>query len=360
MFREFFINASVLIISSILCLFVAEMVYARYEPEKLRYLFSRNAYTFFQYDPLLGWVNAPGKKGALERPEFTIHVDNNSQGMRGPEVGEKKGFRIAVIGDSFTWGLGVDVEERFTELLQKKLGVEILNFGVSGYGETQHYLTLDKVLSFKPDLVLLAFCPSNDISDNVHNNSYGYYRPYSMLENGALVIKGYPVPRSKPIGASTQPWIGRSALGRIFYVKVQEFFPNTLFEKPPLPPRRGMIGLHQAMVYREPENPLVMKALEVNKALFSAIKKELDTASVPLLVYSVSTKAEWRSEAMNKAIRSQMAQLGIPLVIAKEPFGREYFYHQDGHWNARGHQKAAELLAPALERYTSARTQLSH
>src|ERR1043166_9729043 len=43
--------------------------------------------------------------------------------------------RIMVIGDSLTEGPGLMAEERFTALLQKKLGAgyEVLNFGVGGY-----------------------------------------------------------------------------------------------------------------------------------------------------------------------------------------------------------------------------------
>jgi hypothetical protein len=45
--------------------------------------------------------------------------------------------------------------------------VEVLNFGVAGFGTAQEWLTLKSdVLAFQPDRVILAMFTGNDISDN--------------------------------------------------------------------------------------------------------------------------------------------------------------------------------------------------
>lgn len=83
----------------------------------------------------------------------------NSLGFRGPEVGPKSAarYRIAIIGDSFTWGQGLSEEQRFSNLLEQYLGpgYEVLNFGTPGHDMPEHLQVLEQVLPLRPDFVLL-------------------------------------------------------------------------------------------------------------------------------------------------------------------------------------------------------------
>ena len=107
----------------------------------------------------LGWELRPGE------------LDHNSAGIRGPEVKREKPprvWRIATIGDSVTYGLGVEGARAFPNLLESKLNdadvgpVEVLNFGVPGYNTFQEYTLLkQRVLEFDPDLVIMTFSPDD-------------------------------------------------------------------------------------------------------------------------------------------------------------------------------------------------------
>lgn len=83
----------------------------------------------------------------------------NSLGFREREVGPKVPgrYRIAIVGDSFTWGQGVQVRDRFSDLLEGFLGAryEVLNFGHPGNNLPEHLNALDLVLTLHPDFVLL-------------------------------------------------------------------------------------------------------------------------------------------------------------------------------------------------------------
>jgi len=76
--------------------------------------------------------------GTYKREEFEYTISINRYGMRQHPVSTKRkagDYSIAVLGDSFVWGIGVADEDRFTEFLERELpGTEVLNFGVSGYG----------------------------------------------------------------------------------------------------------------------------------------------------------------------------------------------------------------------------------
>ena len=60
-------------------------------------------------------------RGVFKRSEFTNAIAINNDGMRYHEVGPKSGYRVAVLGDSFTWGHGVEEAQRFTDLVEKQL-----------------------------------------------------------------------------------------------------------------------------------------------------------------------------------------------------------------------------------------------
>ena len=68
--------------------------------------------------------------------------------------------RIAVVGDSFTFGNGLPRAERYSDLLDRWLGdgFEVLNFGIPGDNTPQHLDTLvSRVLPASPNFVLLQW-----------------------------------------------------------------------------------------------------------------------------------------------------------------------------------------------------------
>jgi lysophospholipase L1-like esterase len=84
---------------------------------------------------------------------------SNSLGFREREIPPKSAarYRIAVVGDSFTWGQGIERGERFSNLLEQFLGprYEVLNFGLPGDNMPEHLTRLTQALTVSPDFVLL-------------------------------------------------------------------------------------------------------------------------------------------------------------------------------------------------------------
>lgn len=84
----------------------------------------------------------------------------NTLGFREREIPPKSRdrYRIAVVGDSFTWGQGIDASARYSNLIQDDLGkdsFEVFNFGISGTDMPEHIALLPKVLATSPDFILL-------------------------------------------------------------------------------------------------------------------------------------------------------------------------------------------------------------
>jgi hypothetical protein len=94
-------------------------------------------------------------------------VTTNRWGMRDREYEQRhdpKTYRIALLGPSFTMGQGVNNDESFEAILERRMNnelgkepyssYEILNFGVSGYRPIQQVFLLEqKVFTFAPNAV---------------------------------------------------------------------------------------------------------------------------------------------------------------------------------------------------------------
>lgn len=116
----------------------------------------------YQPSPFFGWDLIPGESGNGLNGNF-IHI--NSTGFRDEEYSLKKQagiHRIMVVGDSFTFGSGVNVEDTYCEQLERLLHNtnsphEVINCGVIGYDMWQNFEALKrKVLPYQPDLVILG------------------------------------------------------------------------------------------------------------------------------------------------------------------------------------------------------------
>jgi lysophospholipase L1-like esterase len=120
----------------------------------------------FRLKPLAHDVRSYPTVGS--RAGFDVPYRINSQGLRDVERPVEKPAgtqRIAVLGDSIAFGFGVEREQAFPALLERRLAerfpgrpIEVLNFGVPGYDTAQEAALLEQVAApFAPDLVLITY-----------------------------------------------------------------------------------------------------------------------------------------------------------------------------------------------------------
>lgn len=102
-------------------------------------------------------------------------ISSNSAGFRGPELPSVKSpntYRIAVFGDSSSFGWGVNYEDSWSGLLQSQLSlslqgkkIEVANFAIPGDSSAYGRLLFDRYAAqSNPDLVILGF-GANDAKD---------------------------------------------------------------------------------------------------------------------------------------------------------------------------------------------------
>src|SRR5262245_37917463 len=147
-------------------------------------------------DPQRGWRQIPGAKLRWTEEGDGL-VEINALGLRDRErtIAKKPGtYRIAVFGDSMTEAVQVNLEQTYTQLLEKRLrdhgwNVEVINFGVSGYSPLQGYLTFEIAgKAFQPDLVLHAVFTDNDIADCVRSLAAGQVGAPFVVDDESSVL----------------------------------------------------------------------------------------------------------------------------------------------------------------------------
>ncbi len=112
-------------------------------------------------NPKIGHVHTPNAEAFLMGHDVRI----NSDGFREDQeytVERNENYRIAVLGDSLTFGWGVAKEETFEvileEMLNEKRPTEMINFGHGNYNTSQQVnLFKDKGLKYNPDKVVVFY-----------------------------------------------------------------------------------------------------------------------------------------------------------------------------------------------------------
>jgi len=269
-----------------------------------------------------GWRMVPGvaRSGPMwgaERPAAT-----NARGWRdrdhadAPEPGV---LRIAVLGDSFTFGVGVDDGERYTDRLEEQhAGVEVLNFGVNGYGTDQQLCVLrEEALARGPGVVVCQTYLGNDLEDIQHSFRHRWPKPHFTLEGGDLVE--HPPRVSARIWLRSTLYLGEAAC--------------VLLER---------IGRRPGDVVEDVGDP---ESLYV--ALVVEMRRMAEAAGADLVVLLVP---EHRPDPeQHGRIASALAREGIHCIDLRPTFeghdGAELFNPPPvAHWNAAGHRLVAEAL----------------
>lgn len=118
-------------------------------------------------DPKLAFRLAPNFDDVVKnRSEYRVRT--NSLGFRSDEPRVEGARTIAVFGDSFAFGQGVQDDETFSAVLQRRLGqqaFEIVNTGVCAYSPAQEYRTYEELNARMPLDTIVIQLFENDIID---------------------------------------------------------------------------------------------------------------------------------------------------------------------------------------------------
>ncbi len=324
-------------------------------------------------DPNCGIRMRKGAEG-LQMKEGRAYVRVSQDGWRDRDHDEKKPagtFRIAVLGDSYAEAVQVEQDKTFWAILESQLNatsrlgkkVEILNFGISGYGTAQELLALQNyVWKYSPDLVLLAVTTANDVSDNSFALSKETNRPYFNLRESELVLDSSFLQSAKY--NSRKAWIA-TVVDSSRVLQLANQVRQLLSAKP--------VG-HEP-IYSEPATKEWKDAWAVTEALILRMSQEVreHQASFGVVVLTndiqVHPDERVRREYMQKhgladldypgrRLRNLGRAHGIEILDLVPVFSEDAIRQGtplhgfrrgwSGHWNEKGHELAGKTIAPWL------------
>ena len=276
-------------------------------------------------------LNPVSKEPWHDRPNF-YYVPQGSENLQGNSYQKQKPenvFRIAVVGDSFTFAPFMQYDDSFTQRLERMLNlkssnrkVEVINYGVPGFSSAHEVPLVRQALNEGADLVMLEI--------TLNDPERKPYQPEGITikqnEQGAIVVET----------AKGQSWLARHS-------KLYSF----LF---------GRVSVYkQGKSYEEYFHDLFRDKLAMGE-FEGAIKKMKDASNekkVPLVavifpLFGSKLDDNYPFKDAHEKIGSLLNGISVPFVDL-EPIYRgipaerlQVMPGEDFHPNEIGHRMAAE------------------
>lgn len=272
-------------------------------------------------------------------------VSINSYGARDHEFADKRADtrRVVAVGDSFTFGFGVELDDAYVKLLEAALSdrferIEVLNLGVSAYQTWQILEVMQqRVPPLKPDLVIVGFF-MDDMIEPVKPTSINASNPAQIWLDGKVL--------------SSRLWnmlrnVGGQLEFRIRHQRGQEYL-RSVAERQDYVERR--LPLHYALQTGRIDT-------ETKDRILRAISRFADWSNatgIDLFTFYIPDASQVNRpdlQFINRLLADGFAQHGIgfldltPTFEAHGDVRQLYLLPVDAHTNRLGNQLIAETLA---------------
>lgn len=342
--------------------------------------------------------------------DFEYVVETNSLGLRDREITFPKPqdvFRIVAIGDSYTYGWGVNIEDTWLRRLETlvQIGgrrIETVNVGKPGAGPPWYAEIARTVVPLlEPDLILVGILQGNDIasagseglewarSGIVQWTRYFYPNFVHLVEqlrlSRAIENRTQERPPEKTTAEDNRRWAENTA--KEFYQKmspeekqrfemlddrVQNAFLTGL-----LNPYMIDLALKNKHIYTltlNPEDPWIRQCIENMATALKIIRHISEGIGARSAVVAIPdgpyvNESAWKniqkvgfdatpemltSNAPDQVIQEACKLAGIHIFVVSKAFRdqrsrSDLFFPLDGHLTPEGHRLLAETLAPMLQ-----------
>ena len=346
--RVFFLNTIIFFIVPYLCMEAMVIKLNIIHPPKFKER-HRLFYEFLEPDQDLGYKMKPGLRNfEIEWLEGLSAVyETDELGFR--SLSNRKDALIAVAGDSVAFGVGVNYDKTWFDILSNRLNVPIANYAVGGYHPWQYNEIIRKFISKYPHRIIFYCIFANDLSNHhriIKNRSRYYeYMGWKDYESG-------------------YPWIRRTvtytALKKIDQAMERAF----QYEKERTRIKNGLY-LYRA-TGAEPDYLKKRTDLITEHFLRETISLTKDKSHLIVLLFP-SKESVYREEYINaftgfgeeyikneiegyKRIIAFCKEKGVPAYDLTGGF-REIkddsvlFFNEDPHLNEKGNREAARIIS---------------
>jgi len=326
----------------------------------------------FSADPDLGYRLTPGFSGRQVLGEFDVDIAVLPSGLRAPQpvAPADAACTILGVGDSFTFGHGVEADETYLSRLARRLTSDglrprVINAGVPGYGTRQQALLLERDgPRIQPDIVIVGLLPFNDPHDNL--------APDPDVRDGFLVDRTVgPAGRVSPLYQFKSVLRRHSAL----YGTITNGLKGMAAMRRPLA-RFGLTDegfAVEVQFYLSAPPASVKAAWAATVPLLERVRESSGGLEARLVVLLIPSRAQvdaarWERMRAQYGLDEGQADPQLPIRTAtrhldamgiayldllpelrrRSESGETLYFDVDGHWNADGHRAAADALRAYL------------
>lgn len=277
-----------------------------------------------QYHPKLAYLLRPGT-WKFSNPEFsnTFHV--NQAGFRDDEISFQSP-EVIVAGDSFAMGWGVEQDETFAQVLEKKTGFKVLNMGVASYGTAREMRALDLVDTSRLRYLILQY------SDNDYEENKDFFRRKNKISVNTEAEQLGAIENARK---ERRYWPGRYTWMAV--KSLPEAFRNLSHPKKNDPEFRRDKGF-----------------LFLNALMYA---HRADLSGVRVITFEINSHGGGDSgqDFFYSLVNTVLLNDFPPFIkrmkvidFSKRLKDREHYYVLDDHLNAKGHQAVADLTLQAM------------
>jgi len=335
---KFAVNVILVLVSSVVALIIFEFALRELVPVynpvgRVEYRCIDGAYRGIANTQSRQWTNTG---------EFDVSVDINKYGFRdNKDLAQSSKSDIFVVGDSFSFGQGVEQNQRYSDILARITGASVFNISIpnnlDGYYRLLNYsrskgagvrnvivgVSMENDLALYPDEI--SRCQSTDSSRWKE----------SILNPGSISLRGIK-----------QVLNANFALYSFVSAQVQQ---SPSFRK--IAMDLGMVSENTMFTGLGEFNEVVLK---VTANRLEKISKEYD-----LVILIIPSRGLWQGARIEEQIRIHnrfirlLKKKRLNVVDLKPVFEQSgnplgYHFAVEGHWNVAGHKLAADTLAGNL------------
>jgi hypothetical protein len=350
-----------------------------------------------------GLVFPPHYRVSYRTPEFSFTAETNGIGIRDREVNPqgKDRFRVLAIGDSYTYGWGVDLPAAWPKVLERLLTekgrpTEVLNLGCPGTSVDAYAVIAERAVPvLQPDAIVVAILQGDDLKQLDLEPTTGKLFKFNGVADGpssfggmmaTVVPKVVELASRRPRTVTAQQiqavWQGNTRdMQRQFDKEESRRFAalddeiKGMMIAGEINPWDVYFAVKQPDYFEftlHPERPDVRRAIDRMAANLGNIKDaaaanaKVVAVPVPAACYTCDKGLESRrrvgyrlddsvlqSAAPDDAIRQACKQAGVRFLSVTSQFRAEakkgdLYFAYDGHFNPEGHSVFANLIAERI------------
>ena len=337
----------------------AELWVRAYDPQEVNGWGERPS---LEEDSIFGWRLIPDKTTRLRWLGYDYQVSANALGFPGrlyPAQRAPGVPRVMTTGDAFTSAEGVDTPQAWPRVLESALAgrltgrpVEVLNFGVTGYGPNQHAAIAEAfVPAFKPDvLVLTMFVNEFDdaaLADERFRQSIGFAKTpadglYAVLTLGHLSTLAY----NEAVKLAFERVLGRPDPAHANFAQLNAFRAGS---GPDVAENRAMLRQRLEEMGRITDANavrLLLLLVPANVQVCGPADLEVYPRNVDL-----TDKSRYDLERPQRVLSEIASALDIEAVDLRPVLaeaGRCLYQRRNMHWLPEAHQRVATFVADLL------------